>query len=270
MAGDRSDWTSPEIRDDLPSAARVYDYFLGGGHNFAADRDFAHQVQEALPDMPLIARENRRFVIRVVDHLARAGFDQYIDVGCGLPVQGAVHEVARRVLPSSRVVYVDNDPIAVAHGRALLRQDAHALMIDADMRHPASYMDLPETLDLIDFGRPVVIVLAAVLHFVEDRENPAGIMAELRDRLSSGSRVVFSHGSARDAAVGAAISKLYGESATPPWVSRDRDQIRQLFMGYRVDEGPTWVTNIYPERIEPTSLDAGPRSQVYGAVLTVP
>lgn len=265
----QSSWTSPEIDHEIPSAARLYDYYLGGAHNFASDRELAERIMTVLPDMPYIARANRGFVVRAVRRLAEEGYDQYIDVGCGLPVTGAVHEVARKIVPTARVVYVDNEAVAVAHGERMLRAVDGAIMVNGDLRDPASFMDAPATLDLVDFGRPVVIVLAAVMHFVQDSENPAGIMAELRDRLSSGSRIVLSHGTAGDTrATGAAVTELYKESSNRA-AERDRGQVEALLADFRVDEGVTWVTDIYPDPGEPVSPDAGPRTHMYGAVATV-
>jgi hypothetical protein len=143
-------------------------------------------------------------------------------------------------------------------------------MVKGDVRDPAAYLDAPATLELLDFSRPLVVVLAAVMHFIQDDENPAGIMAELRDRLVSGSRIIFSHGSAHTEATGAAVAELYTRS-TNRWVSRNLDQLAPLFAGYQVDEGPTWVTNIYPDPDEdPISEEDARRSQMLGAILTVP
>lgn len=269
-ADDAAAWTTPDIDIDKPSAARIYDALLGGSFNFATDREMVKRILDVEPDGEIIARRNRRMVIRATRELARQGYDQYLDVGCGLPVTGAVHEVVRQLLPEARVVYVDNEPVAVAHGERVLENVERAVIVRGDLRDPASYLDAPATLDLLDFARPVVVVLAAVLHFVQDSENPAHIMAELRDRLVSGSRVILSHGSANTQATSAAVTQLYTES-TNRWVDRDRDQLVPLFAGYRVDEGPTWVTNIYPDPDEsPMSEEDAARSQMLGAILTVP
>lgn len=270
VSSDASAWSTPDIDIDKPSAARIYDALLGGGFNFAADREMVKRILEVEPDGEVIARRNRRMVIRAAQWMARQGYDQYLDVGCGLPVTGAVHEVVRQVLPGARVVYVDNEPVAVAHGGRVLRDVERVVMVGGDLRVPATYLDAPATLELLDFSRPLVVVLAAVMHFVQDDENPAGIMAELRDRLVSGSRIIFSHGSAQTEATSAAVTKLYTQS-TNRWVSRNVDQLAPLFAGYQVDEGPTWVTNICPDPDEaPVSEEDARRSQMLGAILSVP
>lgn len=263
-------WTSADIDHDRPSAARLYDYYLGGAYNFTSDRELARRIMAVLPDMPVIARENRRFVIRAVQRLAAEGYDQYLDVGCGLPVTGAVHEVVRTVLPAARVVYVDNESVAVAHGERLLATIDGTAMVNGDLRDPSSFLDAPATRDLLDLTRPVVVVLAAVIHFVRDDEHPAALLAELRDRLPAGSRIVLSHGTAGDTpATGAAVAQLYEES-TNHAVQRDREQVATLLTGYTVDEGVTWVSDIYPDPTDPPTPDAGPRTHMYGAIATVP
>lgn len=269
-AGDPSAWTTPDIDIDKPSAARIYDALLGGSFNFATDREMVKRILAVEPDGENIARRNRRMVIRATRWMARQGYDQYLDVGCGLPVTGAVHEVVRQVLPDARVAYVDNEPVAVAHGERVLQDVPRTVMVRGDLRDPASYLDAPATLDLLDFSRPVVVVLAAVLHFVQDGENPAGIMAEIRERLVSGSRLIVSHGSAHTEETSTAVTQLYTES-TNHWVNRSAGQLAPLFAGYRVDDGPTWVTNICPDPDEePLSEEDARRSQMLGAILTVP
>lgn len=261
----RSRKIEASIDVDVPSAARLYDFFLGGMYNFAADRDLARRVLEISPDIPHMARENRRFVIRAVQHLARQGYDQYIDVGCGLPVTGAVHEIARKIIPTAHVVYVDNGAVAVAHGEQMLATTDGCAMVNGDVRIPGSFLYAPTTLDLLDFGRPVVMVLAAVMHFISDNENPAGIMAELRAALPSGSRLVFSHGTVHDRDVEdwSKFRNLYQESSNPV-TERRRGQIEALLAGFQVVEPLDWVTDIWQD--EQVSADDGPRSHILGCI----
>jgi hypothetical protein len=245
----------------------MYDHYLGGMHTFACDRELAERVLETLPDMGYIARANRGFVIRSMRQAARDGFDQYIDVGCGLPVTGAVHEVVRHIVPSARVVYVDNESVAVAHGELMVANLDRTIMLNGDLRDPASFMDNPATLELLDFSRPIVLVLGSVMPFVADTDNPAGIMADLRDRLPSGSRIVVSHATAGETpALSAKAADLYNESSNVVTL-RNADQVTALLAGYRVDVPVGWVTDIYPEEHE--SPGDGPRSHQLGVIATV-
>ncbi len=183
-----------EIDTSTPSIARVYDYFLKGKDNFAADREVAEQIIEAAPEAAIAAESNRGVLRRAVRHLvADAGIRQFIDIGSGLPTQGNVHEVAHAIDPQARVVYVDNDPIVLAHGRALLAETDTTTVIQADIREPGQILDNPDTQALIDFTEPVGLLLAGIIHHVQDEEDPERIMARLRDALPSGSYVLLTH-----------------------------------------------------------------------------
>jgi len=160
-----------DLRQDRPTPARMYDYFLGGKDNYAVDREAAERVKEAIPNTREIVWENRFFLQRAVRHLAAAGIDQFIDLGTGLPTQGNVHEIARQVTPSARVGYVDNDPIVLAHGRGLLVDSPSTTVITADMREPDTILANPDLRALIDLSRPTAVLLVAVLHFITDSEN---------------------------------------------------------------------------------------------------
>ena len=186
----------PEIDTSRPHSARMYDYFIGGKNHFAADRKAARQVLEHSPYVPTAARENRAFLGRAVRYLAaEAGVTQFLDIGTGLPTTNNVHEVAQRVAPSSRVVYVDNDPLVLAHARALLTSapEGRTAYIQADFRDPAAILSDPATRDVLDFGKPVALMLVAILHFTPDEYRPAEVIATLLDALPSGSYLVASH-----------------------------------------------------------------------------
>jgi hypothetical protein len=186
---------APEIDVTRPHPARIYDYMLGGKNHFAADRAVADQVLATLP-MRTSAREIRAFLGRAVRYLAReAGIRQFLDIGSGLPATGNVHEVAQAVAPQSRVVYVDNDPLVLVHARALLASSPQGRTgyIQADLRDPAAILDNPVTTDTLNFSRPVALVLSAVLHFLSDADDPAGILATLLGALPPGSYLVASH-----------------------------------------------------------------------------
>jgi hypothetical protein len=184
------------IDTSRPHPARTYDYFLGGKNNFAADREVADKVLAGWPTIRIGVRENRKFLARVVRYLAReVGIRQFLDIGTGLPTADNVHEVAQAVAPSARVVYADNDPLVLAHARALLTSSpqGRTAYIHADLRDPLSIVNDPVTRDVLDFTQPIALMLIAILHMIPDEEQPADIVATLLDALPSGSYVVASH-----------------------------------------------------------------------------
>ncbi|MEU7689196.1 SAM-dependent methyltransferase [Microbispora hainanensis] len=182
------------IDTSKPSIARVYDFFLGGKDNYAIDRQVGEATLRIAPDAPAAGRSNRAFLRRVVHHLAaEAGIRQFLDIGSGLPTQGNVHEVAQKVAPEARVVYVDNDPIVLLHGRALLATNGSTTVVEADIRDPESILGHPGVRALIDFDQPVALLLFAILHHVNDHEDPQGIAARFREALPSGSYLALSH-----------------------------------------------------------------------------
>jgi hypothetical protein len=184
------------IDTSRPHPARTYDYFLGGKNNFAADREVADKVLAGWPAIRVGVRENRKFLARVVTYLAgEAGIRQFLDIGTGLPTADNVHEVAQSVAPTARVVYADNDPLVLAHARALLTSspEGRTAYIHADLRDPASILNDPVTRDVLDFTQPIALMLVAILHMIPDEEKPAEIVATLLDALPPGSYVVASH-----------------------------------------------------------------------------
>jgi hypothetical protein len=171
----------------------MYDYYLGGFDNYEVDREAAERVIETFPEIRLIARTNRAFLQRAVRFVTEAGVRQIVDLGTGIPTSPNTHEVARSVAPDTRVVYVDNDPIVAAHAGARLTSTPGTGFFPGDVRDPKSILDHPVLRELIDFGRPVALLLLAVLHFVRDEEDPAAIVAELTGALPAGSFLVLSH-----------------------------------------------------------------------------
>ena len=187
---------APGIDTSKPHPARMYDYFIGGKNHFAADRETAAEVLRKSPHVRTAARENRAFLGRAVRYLAaEAGIRQFLDIGTGLPTANNVHEVAQRVAPSSRVVYVDNDPLVLAHARALLTSapEGRTAYIDADLRDPTSILSSPVVREVLDFGQPIALMLVAILHFVPDEDKPAKIIETLIDALPGGSCLAASH-----------------------------------------------------------------------------
>lgn len=190
---DRPGWAPEGIDLTRPSSARLYDYFLGGAHNFAVDRELAKQIVAITPSVGEAMRANRSFLRRAVRHLVEQGVRQFLDIGSGIPTVGNVHEVAQQAAPDSRVVYVDRDPVAVAHSRAILQGNDRAAVLQLDLREPERIVTKAQQTGLIDFTEPVGLLLITVLHFISDADDPAGIVASLRDPLPPGSHLAVTH-----------------------------------------------------------------------------
>jgi len=223
----------------VPNVARMYDYFLGGKDNFEADRIAAEEVLALMPGQRRSALENRRFLRRVVRYLAaEAGVEQFLDIGVGLPTQGAVHEVAHEVNPEVRVGYVDYDSVVVRHGEALLVKRDLSVVVEADLRRPGELLADPVLRQHLDFGRPVAVILLAVLHFVAEESDPGSIVARLRDALVPGSYLVISHIGREllpDQAAAERAMKVY-ERASEPILPRPRDRIIGFFGDFELVE----------------------------------
>jgi hypothetical protein len=231
------------LRTDRPTPARMYDYYLGGKDNFAVDRA---AVDAMSPRMTVLLRnaawENRRFVWRAVDYLAReCGVTQFIDVGSGLPTVRSTHEVAQEISPAARVVYVDNDPIVLSHGQALLAKNGNTAVVQADVRDPESILNAPGTRELIDFSEPVALLIVALFHFVTEpghprhvagNASPGEIVAAFRERVAPGSYLALTHVTSDDPEEVALIEDLYQE-ATSPVIFRSREEVTELFRGWR-------------------------------------
>jgi hypothetical protein len=240
----------------IPSVARIYDYMLGGKDNFAADREAAGTILRLIPDAQQMARDNRDFLVRSVRFLAEAGVEQFIDLGTGIPTSPNVHEVARKVVPAARVVYVDHDPVVFAHSRALLATDDGVIAVRADLREPAEVLGDPAVTRLIDFSQPVAVLILSVLHFVSDEEDPYQIVAGYRDRMASGSYLAITAGSAGgvDEATAKAAAELYRSAGTPVR-ARSGEQMMKFFAGCDlVDPG---LVNVAQWRSDP-GTDATP------------
>jgi hypothetical protein len=241
------------IDTTVPTTARMYDYWLGGHDNFAADRAAALAVSEAAPETPLVAVENRKFLRRAVRYLAgEAGIAQFLDIGTGLPTQGNVHQVAQAVNPGARVVYVDNDPMVLAHSRAL-KTGGNTAVIEADLREPHAILNHPGTRRLIDFSQPLAVLLVAVLHFISDSDDPYAIAATICDALPPGSYLVISHATGGISGGSAArVAEHYKKNVAPGTTLRSRDEILRLFTGLElVEPGLVQVPYWRPDEPEP-------------------
>ncbi|MER6983302.1 SAM-dependent methyltransferase [Streptomyces carpinensis] len=234
------------------SVARMYDAMLGGEHNFAIDREAVAAFTAIDPQVRTLARANRAFLGRAVRFLVDAGVRQFIDLGSGIPTQGNVHEVAQAGAPGAKVVYVDNDPVAVAHSEALLAENADATIVSADIRHPDHVLSAPRVRELIDFEQPVAVLMITILHFVAKEEDPAGIVAAFRDALPAGSWLALTHATDEDRPdTAAAVGQLYRDRATSPVTARSRDEIKSLFDGFHlVEPGLVHVPLWRPDREE--------------------
>jgi SAM-dependent methyltransferase len=223
-----------------PNIARVYDVWVGGKDNLAVDREVAARVVEAQPLVVAGVHANRAFVRRAVAFLAGSGVDQFVELGSGLPTGENVHEVAGRVNPDARTVYVDIDPFVLVHARALLADNVRTIVVEGDIREPETILADDGLRSHLDLTRPVAVLFAAILHFVSDVEGPARIVGAFRDVMAPGSALVISHvvgdgdGGGRDAATRAG-ARIYGET-TAPFVVRSRSQVAGWFDGFRLVE----------------------------------
>jgi len=240
-------FAAAEIDTSRPHPARMYNAYLGGNDNYPADRAAVRQILRDFPEVRGMALANRAFLQRAVRFLAaEAGIRQFIDIGTGIPSAGNVHEVAGQAAPDTRVVYVDNDPIVHVHANALLTGTGTTGIVLADLRDPAAILAHPRLRELIDFARPVALLLVAILHFIRDEEDPAGIVATLRDALPPGSHLVLTHGTQDFHPPGGADMAAAGyKNATAPLVLRTREQVSAFFGGFELLEpglmqAPLW------------------------------
>ncbi|MEU4346997.1 SAM-dependent methyltransferase [Streptomyces sp. NPDC023838] len=210
-------WSPPAIDPTVPSVARMYDYYLGGTNNYQADRDACAALLEQVPSTKELALNNRQFLRRVVRYLAeQQGITQFIDHGSGLPTRDNVHQVAQRVHDEARIVYVDNDPIVLAHGRALLDENSYTTVIQADMRDTARIFDHPDTRRIIDFSKPVAALFVSVLHCIPD-DDPAHLIRNVVRRLVPGSFLVICQLVSADPKVRTFVTDFMDEATDHHW-----------------------------------------------------
>ena len=231
----------PRVPDGVdvsrPSIARIYDYLLYGKDNFAVDRAAADKLMESRLDPRRLSLANRAFLRRAVDFLAHQGIAQYLDLGSGLPTSPSVHEVARDTIPAARVVYVDHDPIVVAHNDALLATGDGVTTIRGDIRDPNSVLAHRALTECLDFSQPVAVLLLSVLHFISQEEDASAIIAKFRERLAPGSYLAISVGTSdgADPDMLAEATQTYA-GARMPFMLRSRAQILDLFDGFDLVE----------------------------------
>jgi S-adenosyl methyltransferase len=241
------DWRKT-FRPDIPSAARVYDYLLGGKDNYPADRAVAESLIEQLPNVRLAVQWNRAFLRRVVRYLVNeVGIRQIIDVGAGLPTVGNTHEIAQAASAAARVVYVDHDPVVLAHARAMLQGVPNTAIIEQDLLEPHKILADPALERLIDFGEPVAFLFLSILHFVADEDDPAGLIARLTDPFPAGTHVAISHATPDTVPAVRGAERVF-DHATEKAHVRTRAEVLRLVAGLKtVEPGLTWPSEWRPD-----------------------
>ena len=231
-------WIPQQVDPNVPSMARAYDYLLGGAHNFAADREVANAAESIMPGARRIARSNRSFLRRAVQFLVESGVRQFLDIGSGIPTVGNVHEIAQDAEEKCQVVYVDKDPIAVAHSELLLAGNPRARVIQADIRDIDAIFDHPHTQRLLNFNEPVGLLTVMMLHFVPNAWNPAGLLAQYRQRLCSGSYLVLSHVTAdqRPDQITEAARMIKKSNSIDQLSFRNHEEVVAFFNGFELAE----------------------------------
>lgn len=247
------------------TAARMYDYYLGGIHNFPADRQAADAIIAMFPRTRMAAQVNRAFLRRAVTFLCRMGVNQFLDIGSGIPTEGNVHEIAQQVNPQARVVYVDIDPVAVAESQEMLEGNKLAIAVQGDARHPAAILEHPQVLKQLDFGQPIAVLLVAVLHFVSDDRQARELVRQLVDGVSEGSYLAVTHlidETTPDFTRSDDLKRVhdvYHRQTSTMLRMRTRAQIREYFEGLElVDPGvvPVWEWRPTPDDPFPVSDNA--------------
>lgn len=263
---ERPDWAPKGVDIEKASAARLYDYFLGGSYNFEIDRALGRQIEKAAPGVPEFAFLNRAYLRRAVRFMLSRGVDQFLDLGSGIPTAGNVHEIAQNMNPDARVVYVDNEPVAVAHADLLLEDNPNAVAIEADLQDYATVLGHEKTRGLLDFSRPVGLLAVAVLHFLPADVDPYAVLAEYHRALPAGSYLALSH-LTHD--VGSdqvdQIIRLYAQSQNPI-IARGKEDIAAMFAGFDlVEPGIVFTPLWHPESPE----DVGEHPDRSGAFVGV-
>jgi hypothetical protein len=259
----------PDFDTSVPHIARVYDYWLGGQDNFAADREMGERTLRAYPNLVYSVRANRAFLARAVRFLAgEMGIRQFLDIGTGIPTANNTHEVAQHIAPEARIVYVDNDPVVLSHAKALLKStpEGACAYIDADLRDPDTI--LAGAADTLDFGQPVAVMLIAVMHFVGDDAQASAIVNRLMAACVPGSFLAMSHAASDiDAAQMAEMVRRLNESTAEKTTLRDRAGVARLFEGLElVEPGVIRAAEWRPT----TDLEAASPAALWGGVAGKP
>jgi len=264
MSTERPVWAPEDIDLERPNAARVYDYLLGGVANFAKDREFAGRLTEIAPDAAKIARTNRAFLRRAVKYCLDNGIRQFLDIGSGIPTAGNVHEIAQRTEPSARVVYVDVEPVAVAHTELMLADNENADVIQGNLLEPDTLLSSAPARRLLNLDEPIAVLMAAVLHFLDDTTEPHAAVAHYVEAMAPGSYLVLSHIAAEDTDEQAQARSLYQKNAVPI-LGRTREQLAAFFTGTEIlAPGIVWTPQWHPENYD--AVAEPEQSKGYAAV----
>ncbi|TVT21191.1 hypothetical protein FNH05_34105 [Amycolatopsis rhizosphaerae] len=240
-------WTVPGVDLDHPNVSRVYDWYLGGTNNYAIDREFGREALKLLPHAREVAHHNRQFMTRAVAYALAQGIDQFLDIGSGIPTVSPVHELAQGANPEATVVYADNEAVAIAHGTAMLAGNPKAAMVGGDFYQPDTIVEAETTRRLIDFRRPVCLLVVALVHFVPPEKDPERTLSEYYSLLAPGSLVALSHATVdgldpadpaqkrvRESTL--AFCAHYSKTSTPDFVTRTREEFTALFGGLELVE----------------------------------
>jgi O-methyltransferase involved in polyketide biosynthesis len=249
-------WVPDDVDMERPSVARMYDYFLGGSHNFPSDRELARQAQAIFPDAPHVVRANRAFLGRAVAALCALGVDQFLDLGSGIPTVRNVHEIVAAHRPGARTVYVDSDPVVNAHASALLRDVDDVAVVHADLRNPEAVLSQAVRAGGLDLTLPAAVLLVSVLPFVPDEDEPARIVSAYRDATVAGSYLAISHGTNEYRAEQVGDVETVYAKTTQPGVFRSKAEVAHFFEGYELLE--PGLVDVIHWRPEPQALQADP------------
>ena len=265
---DLPDWAPGSVDIDEPSIARIYDYLLGGYHNFEIDRQLADMSLQIYPDMALASQVSRAFLRRVVNYLLDQGITQFVDIGSGIPTLGHLHEIAHRRDPENRIVYIDIDPVAIAHSKAILREKPYTLVFQADARDPQTIFEHIEKEAALDFRKPVAFLFIALLHYIVDADEVRHLIGEYSSRLAPGSYMAFTHGTYENAPPGVAESLMnLSSKSRHSMLYRSRDDIATLFPKMEIVEPGIVPTPLWhPEGPEDLFLNQPERSLAYAGV----
>ncbi|MEU4740053.1 SAM-dependent methyltransferase [Actinosynnema sp. NPDC023658] len=247
---------------ERPNVARLYDYYLGGAHNFAVDREFADRSTSRIPTAAMV-QHSRAFLRRAVRLCVANGIRQFLDLGSGIPTAGNVHEVAQQADPACRVVYVDNEPATVAHSRTMLRDNAGAAIAEADVRDVAAVLGTPEVRALLDLSRPVAVLMVAILPYLTDDDRPAELVGRYRDAVVGGSYLVLSHLTADEQPE--LVRKVVDVAAETmsPVVARSKSDVEAMLDGFDLLPPGLVLATSWRGEGEP---ETGAEAVSYGAV----
>ena len=255
-----------DIDVERPSSARMYDYVLGGAHNFAVDRQVAEQVLAVYPDFRKRVYAHRAFLRRVVQFLVDAGMRQFLDIGSGIPTVGHVHEIAQGAAPESRVVFVDIDPVAVTHSRDILRGNDRTAVIQEDVRRPEAILAHPDLRRLLDLDQPIAVLAVGLFHFISDADDPTGILSRLTAPLESGSYLAITH-ITDDGVLNLDRLREISRRAGIEGVTRSRQEMKALFGDFElVEPGLVWAPVWHPESPDDLYIDQPEAAGCYAGV----